>query len=67
MNINELLATRAALRKQLTEYEAITPCCRSCKHLEISPRCSQFGAEPPLEWLKGPVDCPNWEYDGIPF
>jgi hypothetical protein len=66
MNIAELTVTRQALRNQLTVYERITPCCMTCEKLEAG-ICTQYSAKPPAEWLQGPVDCPEWSYDFIPF
>ena len=66
MNLLELKSTREALRKQLMEYDSITPSCRSCLKYEAN-RCSQYQAAPPDDWIKGPVDCEHWDYDFIPF
>lgn len=67
MNLIELKVTREALRKQLHEYERITPACNNCIRLEAGDKCRKFNASPPPEWIKGPVECSNWYYDNIPF
>lgn len=66
MNLIELNATRQALRKQLYEYERITPSCNNCLRLEARV-CQQFNASPPDDWINGPVECEHWDYDFIPF
>lgn len=66
MNLAELNATREALRKQLNEYNRILPSCNNCTHLGAG-LCQQFNAQPPVEWVKGPVECEHWDYDFIPF
>ena len=68
MNLIELKATREALRKQLHEYDRITPSCDNCEHFSFQgKKCAKFNASPPAEWLKGPVNCQHWEYDSVPF
>ena len=66
MNLAELKATREALRKQLNEYDRITPACQNCLHLGAG-LCQQYNAAPPAHWLQGPVECEKWDYDFIPF
>jgi len=66
MNLLQLNVTKQALRRQLDEYERITPCCMTCENME-SGICQQFQAAPPPEWKHGPVDCEQWTHDGIPF
>lgn len=67
MNLIELKATREALRKTLREYDRITPACDNCTRMESSNRCRHFNANPPPEWIAGPVNCQHWEYDNVPF
>lgn len=67
MNLIELKATTAALKKQLYEYERITPACNNCEKLGTDKSCNQFLAKPPDEWLTGPVECQEWQYDNIPL
>lgn len=67
MNLIELTATREALRKTLREYDRITPACDNCIRLEPGNRCGEFNANPPPEWITGPVTCQKWHYDNVPF
>ena len=66
MNLHELKATLDSLRRQLSFYELIKPSCSNCNHLQGS-LCAKFAAQPPQEWLTGPVECEHWDYDNIPF
>lgn len=65
MNLQQLRATKTALKKQLLEMEIITEGCHSCTH--YSNYCNKFNAKPPDDWKIGPIDCEEWEYDNIPF
>lgn len=67
MNLPELTAIREALKASLARYEQITPCCTTCEHLTGGQYCKQFDSHPPQQWLDGPVDCPRWTWDAIPF
>ena len=66
MNLSELEVTKTALRKQLHEYESITPSCTNCLKF-YDGECSKFEARPPDEWVKGPIECEHWDYDNVPF
>jgi hypothetical protein len=66
MTLIELQVTKQALRRQLDEYERITPSCMTCQHMDAG-LCAKFNAQPPAEWKAGPVDCAEWIHDGIPF
>lgn len=66
MNQAELNVTLQALQKQLAEYQRITVCCHSCLNFE-SQRCLHHGAQPPPDWVQGPIQCAHWQYDNVPF
>lgn len=66
MNLNELKATREALRTQLAHFDSIVPKCADCTHL-MAGRCEVFDSTPPDNWVRGPVECEQWHWDGIPF
>jgi hypothetical protein len=67
MNLVELNAIKTHLKKQLKDIESIQVTCLRCEHLKSGNRCNQFNAQPPAEWLHGPVDCEHWSWDSIPF
>lgn len=71
MNLAELNVVKGALRDALANYERIKPCCHSCTNYSgnlDSGRCAKFdNAQPPKEWIRGPVECEQWTYDAIPF
>jgi hypothetical protein len=66
MTLTERAITIQALKAQLHEYESIHPSCTNCTSLQNNV-CQYFSASPPPEWIKGPVECEQWTYDGIPF
>lgn len=68
MNQAELKVTVQALRQQLQTFERITVCCLTCEHYADSVKqCSVHQASPPEAWRQGPIECPSWEYDNVPF
>lgn len=66
MNIVSLNVQREALRKELTRLDAIKPGCGNCNHYQLE-RCDVYGEVPPGDWFKGPIDCPEWQFDALPF
>lgn len=69
MNLQELTVTKQALRSQLQAYERITVCCHSCERYgeTTAQQCAVHKATPPPEWLRGPIECAEWQHDCIPF
>lgn len=69
MNLQELKATTQALRQSLQRYERIKVCCHSCEHYGSygSKQCAVHKATPPPEWVTGPVECADWQHDGVPW
>lgn len=66
MNLATLNVQKQTLEKALHDLEKIEVSCHSCDKF-VNGQCLQFKAAPPVEWIKGPVDCEHWEYDNIPF
>ena len=67
MNLIELNAIKTHLKRQLKDIESIQVTCLGCEHLKSGNKCEKFNAQPPAEWLHGPVDCEHWTWDEIPF
>lgn len=66
MTLHELNLTKAALNRQLTELNRIKPGCNSCTRYQGGV-CDHFNAAPPDSWVAGPIECEQWQFDGIPF
>lgn len=66
MNQAQLTVTIKALRQQPHEHESITVCCNTCEQLQAGV-CQVHHAAPPEPWRQGPIDCPHWQWDQVPF
>lgn len=66
MNLQELNISKKLVRQQLQQLEQIKPSCTSCENFQNN-KCAQFGESPPPDWIAGPVECDQWQYDFIPF
>ena len=66
MTLIELKATKEALKRSLHELENIKVACYSCTQYKNT-HCTKYGAPPPDDWVRGPIECESWEYDEIPF
>lgn len=67
MTLIELKTTKQALKSRLSEYESIKPSCENCEYFPDRVKCEKFDAAPPPDWVIGKVECPQWEYDNVPF
>ena len=61
------MAERAALEQALKALDAKRPGCNTCEHYAPGKGCTVFGAQPPEEFRRGPVDCEHYVWDAIPF
>ena len=66
MNLIELNAIKRHLDNQIKQLSLIQVNCRQCSNFATG-ICKQVGAEPPVDWVTGTVDCEHWEWDQIPF
>lgn len=67
MNRTDLTTTRAALQRQLDALAPIAMTCMTCAHLTQAGICDLFDERPPEHALATDIECPSWEYDGVPF
>lgn len=66
MYLAEFEAKKASLRKELSELEDTKICCMTCT-LFAKPRCTKFDANPPPAFVNEKADCPEWDWDEVPF
>jgi len=69
MNRQTLTATVQVLRQLLNNFEAIQVRCLNCLHFDTTGLCQRHQARPPDDWVQcaRANQCPDWEYDGVPF
>lgn len=67
MTRTELESQRIALRRRLSELDAVKTTCMNCEHFGSDKLCAVFQEIPPAEAMTTDIDCPSWKYDEIPF
>jgi hypothetical protein len=62
----DLESTRKTLREALARAEAVKTNCASCQHFALD-RCNKHNADVPVEFQQVEGQCPDWQFDGVPF
>lgn len=67
MNRNGLTDMILDIKKAMAFYEGVETMCFNCtKFSDANKACSAYGPIPP-EYLTMHNECPDWEFDDVPF